>query len=93
MVIGISPDKPAVLQKFRQKNDLNFTLLSDPDHHVAELYGVWGEKTMYGKKSMGIIRSHFVIDPAGVIADVQFKVSPEQSYTRALEKVLEMHAA
>jgi len=57
---------------------------------VAETYGVWGEKKMYGKTSMGIIRSHFVIDEDGIIADAQIKVSPEQSYQRALQKVQEM---
>ncbi len=55
-------------QKFKQKYDLPFTLLSDPDHKVAEAYGVWAEKSMYGRKSMGIVRSTFVIGPDGTIA-------------------------
>ncbi len=84
MVVGVSPDPLDRLQKFRAKNDLPFTLLSDPDHAVAEMYGVWGEKKMYGKTYMGIIRSHFVIDEEGRIADAQIKVSPRKSVERAV---------
>ncbi len=83
-MLGVSPDPLVRLQKFRAKNDLPFTLLSDPDHAVAERYGVWGEKKMYGKTYMGIIRSHFIIDEEGRIADAQIKVSPKQSVERAL---------
>jgi peroxiredoxin Q/BCP len=83
-VIGVSPDPPHRLQKFRAKNDLPFVLLSDPDHAVAETYGVWGEKKMYGKTFMGIIRSHFIVDEEGRIADVQIKVSPQESVARAI---------
>lgn len=86
-VIGISPDPPAVLDKWRKKRDLPYTLLSDPNHAVAELYGVWGEKSMYGKKYMGIIRSHFVVDPAGTLEDVQIKVTPENSVAWAIKVV------
>ena len=64
-VVGISPDQPARQQKFDDKYGLNFPLLADPDHRVAEAYGAWGEKTSYGKKSMGIIRSSFLIDGGG----------------------------
>lgn len=84
MVVGVSPDPLDRLQKFRAKNDLPFTLLSDPDHAVAEMYGVWGEKKMYGKTYMGIIRSHFVIDEEGRIADAQIRVSPRKSVERAV---------
>ena len=84
MVVGVSPDPLDRLQKFRAKNDLPFTLLSDPDHAVAETYGVWGEKKMYGKTYMGIVRSHFIIDEEGRIADAQIKVSPKKSVERAL---------
>lgn len=84
MVVGVSPDPLVRLQKFRAKNDLPFTLLSDPDHAVAERYGVWGEKKMYGKTYMGIIRSHFIIDEEGRIADAQIKVSPKRSVEKAL---------
>ncbi len=83
-VIGISPDLPAALAKWKVKEGLPFTLLSDPDHEVADQYGVWGEKKMYGKSYMGIIRSHFVVDPAGVLVDIQFKVSPTDSISRAM---------
>lgn len=83
-VIGVSPDQPAALAKWKIKENLPFTLLSDPDHKVADLYGVWGEKKMYGREYMGIIRSHFIIDASGVVEDVQFKVSPKNSISRAL---------
>ena len=85
MVIGVSPDPLSALQKFRAKHDLPFLLLSDPDHQVAELYGVWGEKQMYGKSYYGIIRSHFVIDEEGRIADAQVKVSPADSVQKAVQ--------
>ena len=84
LVIGVSPDPPDRLQKFRAKNDLPFLLLSDPDHRVAEMYGVWGEKKMYGKTFMGIIRSHFVIDEDGRVVDARIKVSPKQSVELAV---------
>ncbi len=74
VVLGISPDKPATQTKFKQKYQLPFTLLSDPDHKVAEAYGVWKAKTMYGKKTMGIERTTFVIDEEGRIAKVFPKV-------------------
>ena len=84
IVLGVSPDGVKSHQKFKTKYDLPFTLLVDEDHAVAEAYGVWGEKSMYGKKYMGIVRSHFVIDEQGRIADAQFKVSPKDSVARAL---------
>lgn len=83
-VVGVSPDQPAALAKWIAAENLPFTLLSDPDHQVAEAYGVWGEKKMYGNTYMGIIRSHFVIDAAGKIEDVQFKVSPKNSISWAM---------
>lgn len=83
-VIGVSPDKPVALAKWKAKENLPYSLLSDPEHEVAELYGVWGEKKMYGKSYMGIIRSHFIIDAEGIIEDVQFKVSPKNSISRAM---------
>jgi thioredoxin-dependent peroxiredoxin len=86
-VIGVSPDEPAALAKWRAKEKLPYSLLSDPDHQVAEAYGVWGEKSMYGRTYMGIIRSHFVIDDQGKIEDVQFKVSPADSVSRAVDTV------
>jgi thioredoxin-dependent peroxiredoxin len=90
VVIGISPDPIEVLQKFRAKHDLPFPLLSDPDHQVAELYGVWGEKKLYGKTYMGIIRSHFVIDEDGVVVDAQVKVSPTDSVEKATRCVVQL---
>jgi peroxiredoxin Q/BCP len=86
-VLGISPDSPKTLAKWKKKRSLPYPLLSDPDHKVAEAYGVWGEKKMYGRAFMGIIRSHFVVDAEGKIADVQFKVSPQDSVARAVKFV------
>lgn len=77
-VLGISPDEPEALKKFAKNQKLDFTLLSDPDHKVAEKYGAWGEKSMYGKKYMGIIRSTFVVAPNGKIAAAFPKVQPKQ---------------
>ncbi len=79
IIIGISPDAPEKLAKFDEKYDLGFTLLSDPDHAVAEAYGVWGEKSLYGKKYMGIIRSAFLIDEKGVVEQAWYKVSPKDT--------------
>ena len=70
VVLGVSPDSPASHEKFRAKYKLPFTLLADEGHKVAEKYGAWREKNMYGKKSMGIARSTFVIDAAGTVAKV-----------------------
>jgi peroxiredoxin Q/BCP len=87
VVIGVSPDSQKKLQNFRQKNSLPFVLLSDPDHVVTEAYGVWGEKKMYGRRYMGIIRSHFVIDEEGRIIDAHIKVSPTKSVELAVAAV------
>jgi peroxiredoxin Q/BCP len=87
VVLGISPDGVESHQKFKTKHDLPFLLLVDEQHSVAEAYGVWGEKKMYGKSYMGIIRSHFVIDEAGRMLDAQVKVSPANSVSRALKAV------
>ncbi len=85
VVLGISPDGVTSHQKFKSKHNLPFTLLVDEDHSVAEAYGVWQEKSMYGRKYMGIVRSHFVVDEAGRLADVQVKVSPTDSVELALK--------
>ena len=77
LVLGVSPDSEASHARFREKHGLPFTLLADPDHEVAERYGVWVEKTMYGKKSMGIKRSTFVIDADGTVAKAMLGVKPE----------------
>mgnify|MGYP003922874639 CR=1 FL=1 len=84
VVLGISPDSVASHQKFKAKYHLPFLLLADEDHSIAERYGVWGERKLYGKTFMGIQRSHFVIDEAGRIVDIQYKVKPEESVTKAL---------
>ena len=75
-VIGISPDAPAKQLKFDEKYGLGFPLLADEDHTVAEKYGVWAEKSMYGRKYMGIERSAFLIDEKGKIAAAWYKISP-----------------
>jgi thioredoxin-dependent peroxiredoxin len=77
VVLGVSPDEPAALRKFADKYGLDFTLLGDPNHAVAEAYGVWVEKSMYGKKYMGIQRATFIVDGNGKIAKVFPKVSPK----------------
>jgi peroxiredoxin Q/BCP len=77
VVIGISPDSPKALIKFREKHNLPFILLSDPDHKVAEAYGTWGEKKAFGKTSQGIIRSHFAIDEEGRLVDYKLRIKPE----------------
>lgn len=87
VVFGVSPDGAASHQKFRSKYDLPFHLLVDSDHEIAQAYGVWGEKSMYGRKYMGIIRSHFVIDEEGVIADAHYKVKPKDSAPEAIAKL------
>jgi thioredoxin-dependent peroxiredoxin len=76
-VVGISPDEVDAVAKFAGKFDLDFTLLADADHAVAEKYGTWVEKSMYGKKYMGVQRATFIIDPDGKIARVFPKVSPK----------------
>ncbi len=73
-VLGISPDAPAKLKKFKDKEGLNFELLSDPDNSVQQTYGAYGEKSMYGKTYMGTIRSTFVVDEAGKISDAFYNV-------------------
>lgn len=85
VVIGVSPDDIKSHQKFKTKFDLPFLLVADSDHTLAEAYGVWGEKSMYGKTWMGVTRSHFVIDEAGHLLDVQGKISPTDSVSAALK--------
>ena len=76
-VLGVSPDPLAKVKKFHDKRDLNFTLLADADHAVCDLYGVWVQKSMYGKTFWGVTRATYVIDADGVIAHVIPKVSPK----------------
>jgi peroxiredoxin Q/BCP len=82
-VLGLSPDQPEDLRKWKDQEHLPYDLLSDPDHAVLETWGAWGEKVNYGKKYMGVIRSHWIIDENGTVIDAQVKVSPEQSVERA----------
>ena len=77
VVIGVSPDKPGALRKFADKYGLDFTLVGDPDHGVLEQYGTWVEKSMYGKKYMGVQRATFIIGPDGVVQHVIPKASPK----------------
>ncbi|MFN2467474.1 MAG: thioredoxin-dependent thiol peroxidase [Gaiellaceae bacterium] len=77
VVLGVSPDDEAAHVKFKAKYDLPFTLLADPEHEVAERYGVWGERQYHGKTYMGIERSTFVIDPEGRVAKVMRRVKPD----------------
>jgi thioredoxin-dependent peroxiredoxin len=92
-VLGVSPDEVDALEKFAGKYDLDFTLLADPDHAVAEAYGTWVEKSMYGKKYMGVQRATFIIGPDGKIAEVFPKVSPKQHDDLVLKALAELAAA
>jgi thioredoxin-dependent peroxiredoxin len=76
-VVGVSPDTVTAQKKFADKYNLDFTLLADENHEVADLYGVWGEKKMYGKSYMGVQRATFIIDPGGTVAHVIPKASPK----------------
>ncbi|HUO06805.1 MAG TPA: thioredoxin-dependent thiol peroxidase [Phycisphaerae bacterium] len=87
VILGISPDALKSHDKFKAKFDLPFPLLADPDHAVAEKYGVWKEKSMYGKKYMGIERSTFVIDSAGKIAKIFAKVKVPKHHEEVLEAI------
>jgi peroxiredoxin Q/BCP len=89
VILGISPDEPKKLAQFDEKHELGFTLLSDPDHEVAEKFGVWGEKSMYGKKYLGIIRSAFLIDEQGKISHAWPKISPKDTPTNLLKALAE----
>lgn len=85
VIIGISPDQPSKLARFDEKYSLGFTLLSDEDHAVAEAFGVWVEKSLYGKKYMGVQRSSFLIDGAGRVKRAWPKISPADTPTELLK--------
>jgi peroxiredoxin Q/BCP len=89
-VIGVSPDEVADVKKFAEKFDLDFTLLADADHAIAEKYGTWVEKSMYGKKYMGVQRATFLIDAEGKIAKVFPKVSPKTHDDIVLKALAEL---
>ncbi len=89
-VLGVSPDSVEAVGKFAGKHGLDFTLLADADHSVAERYGTWVEKSMYGKKYMGVARSTFIIDAGGKVAKVFPKVSPKTHDEIVLEALAEL---
>ncbi len=92
-VIGVSPDPVDKVKRFHGKQSLNFTLLADADHAVCDLYGTWGEKSMYGKTYMGTARATFIIDPDGTVARVFPKVSPKTHDEEVLGALGDMTAA
>lgn len=89
VIIGISPDKPEKLDKFDQKHGLGFTLLSDPEHTTIEAFGAWGEKSLYGRKFMGVIRSAWLIDEKGKVAEAWPKISPKDTPVKLLKALQE----
>lgn len=92
-VIGVSPDEVKDVDKFAGKYDLDFTLLADADHSVAEAYGTWVEKSMYGRKYMGVQRATFIVGPDGKIARVFPKVQPKKHDELVLKALDELAAA
>jgi len=93
LVVGISPDPPARLAAFDRKYELGFMLLSDPDHEVAEKYGVWTEKHNYGRTYWGVVRSAFLVDAAGTITHAWPKISPKDTPTNLLAALAEHEAS
>jgi len=87
--IGISPDSPERQKKFDEKHALGFPLLSDEDHKVAEAFGAWGEKKMYGKTVEGIIRSAFLIDENGRILNAWYKISPKKTVPELMAMLMD----
>ena len=88
-VVGISQNTPAKQKEFDDKHGLGFSLLSDQDNTIAKSYGAWGEKSMYGKKYEGIIRSSLLIDEQGKVVDTWYKVSPKDTVNKALKTLEE----
>jgi peroxiredoxin Q/BCP len=87
VILGISPDAPAKQARFDTKYHLGFPLLADQDHAVAESYAVWAEKSMMGKKYMGIVRSAFLVDENGRIAEAWYKISPKDTARNLLSAI------
>lgn len=87
VVLGLSPDEQKDLKKWKEKEGLQYDLLSDVDQTLLNALGIWQEKSMYGKKYMGVVRSHWVIDEEGNVIDEQVKVTPEDSVKKALELI------
>ena len=92
-MLGVSPDPVAAIKRFHDKRDLNFTLLADEGHEVAERYGVWGEKSMYGRKYMGVQRATFIIAADGRVVHVIPKASPKTHDDEVLAALRETVAA
>jgi len=92
-VLGVSPDPVSEVKRFHDSQDLNFRLLADEDHAVAERYGVWGEKSMYGRTYWGVSRSTFIVDEDGIVAHVIPKASPKTHDDVVLKALGEMAAA
>lgn len=88
VIIGISADTPKELAKWKVKRSLPYTLLSDPEHKVIEKLGVWGERSMFGRKFMGIVRSHFIFDAAGELETSELKISPQDSIDKGIKQLL-----
>jgi len=86
-VVGISPDGAAKHVRFREKYGLAFPLLSDPGHEVMEAYGAWGEKTLYGKKTVGTIRSTFLVDATGTVARAWYNVKADGHAAKVLDEL------
>ncbi|MBS1849281.1 MAG: thioredoxin-dependent thiol peroxidase [Actinobacteria bacterium] len=84
VIIGISPDPVDKLLRFDEKYGLGFTLLSDPDHGTLDAYGAWGERSMYGRKFMGVVRSAVLVGPNGKVAEVWPKISPKDTPVKLL---------
>lgn len=87
VILGLSPDAPKDNLKWKQAENLPYDLLSDEDHQVLEAWGAWGERSMYGKTYMGVIRSHWVIDENGVVIDEQLGISPTDSVEKAVASI------
>ena len=85
IVLGLSPDLPAALAKWRAKEKLPYNLLSDPDHAIADAFGAWGEKSMYGKTYEGILRGHAIIGVDGRVEDLRVRIKPDESVQAAVE--------
>ena len=86
-IFGISPDPPKRQARFDEKYELGFPLLADEDHAVAEAWGVWGEKSMYGKKYWGVVRSAFLVDVDGTVVEAWYKVSPKDTAANLVKAV------
>ena len=89
-IVGVSPDQPDKLARFRDEYDLPFPLLSDPDHEIAEAYGAWGPKKNYGKEYQGIIRSTITVDPKGLVTNAWYNVRAKGHAERVADTVLEV---